>query len=558
MTDNIRLISELFDVGNKKSKAIKDHERQDEEVHGMGMNALFVGSEDNIILDKSIAQKFKTEFVTKLARRSMFVYSSKAEFEACIPQYSTYEDMIKQQETFEDMAAEGKSYIASASADMANTWLERDSRLLEFTDEALAAYKDYKLYTVNLGNGLSYIHKSVQLEQIHRSWKMLKLAGVYAMWDNTDTIDIGHIRDAIYFVEKIGHYLEAYEEYATKESYELLIDFFKSNPDASLTLHDLKKRGFISGSTSLDTRVKELVKLADSFAGADGTVQYANDVMSYKPFEKVGDHMASYIMLKGTKAERVAKAHSGYTSKATTFANLRKLLDNDTAYSPFKFADGVRKNDNIISGATWVALDVDDSDVSIYEMHDILGDTNHHIATTSDPENIYKFRLILEFNNVVDLPVREWKAFGKALGEELGINVDPATFTKSQIMFGYKGAKVLSNLDGEQFDVSNAVKAANQKISEVFNKTKAPTRTQKRSMLDNPMETFSYLFNAKEGEGSLAMYRAYKHAYDLGASLEEVEKLLHDVNYSFWDEPMNDERFEKTILIPMRRMFLKE
>ena len=84
MTDNIRLISELFDSGDKKSKAIKDSERQDAEVKGMGMNALFVGSEENIILDKAISSKFKLEFITKFARRSIVVYPIKREFEECI------------------------------------------------------------------------------------------------------------------------------------------------------------------------------------------------------------------------------------------------------------------------------------------------------------------------------------------------------------------------------------------------------------------------------------------------------------------------------------------
>ena len=39
--------------------------------------------------------------------------------------------------------------------------------------------------------------------------------------------------------------------------------------------------------------------------------------------------------------------------------------------------------------------------------------------------------------------------FGTELGKQLGISVDPATFTKSQIMFGYKGAKVLTNIEAE-------------------------------------------------------------------------------------------------------------
>ena len=468
MADNIRLISELFDLGNKKSKAIKDTERQDSEVQGMGMNALFVGSEDNIILDKTIALKFRTEFVTKLARRSLFVYPSKTEFEECIIEYSDYEDMRTKQENFEMLAKEGQAYIGSASFDIANILLDSDSRTIEIEEDAEQAFKDYKMYTNSIGNGLTYLYKSVQLEQLHRSWKMLKLAAVYAMWDLSSSIKMEHIKEAIYYVEKIGKYLNEYETYAAKDGYELLVDYFQSHPEHTLSLHDLKKRGFIQGTSGLDLRIKELVKLADSFAGSDGVMKFTDDNMSYKPFEKVGEHYASYVKVQGSKQERASQCHSGFETKPTTFKKLSSLLENDTAYTPFRFADGKRKNDNIISGATWIALDVDDADITIDEMHSMLDGINHHIGTTSDRENPFKFRIMIEFNNVVDLPVREWKSFGTALGDELGIKVDPATFTKSQIMFGYKGSKVLSTLYGDPYDVSNCMKVAGEKVSDTF------------------------------------------------------------------------------------------
>jgi hypothetical protein len=209
--------------------------------------------------------------------------------------------------------------------------------------------------------------------------------------------------------------------------------------------------------------------------------------------------------------------------------------------------DGKRSNDNIISGATWVALDVDDSDIDMYEMHDIIGDYTHHIATTSDSSNPYKFRVILEFNNVVDLPVREWKVFGKCLGNELGINIDPATFTKSQIMFGYKDSKILSNIEGEAYDVSNCVKNAKNSVEESFKRKQPLTKTQARKALDDPLTTFSYAFRDDVPARSLALYRMWKHCKDLGGSADDCEKLMYDLNYNFWTNPISDERFKSYI-----------
>lgn len=546
MTDNIRLISELYDAGNKKSKAIKDNERQDKEVKGMGMNALFVGSEDNIILDKSVSAKFKTEFITKLARRTFFVYPTHDEFANSIVSYATYEDMMEKQNKFEDLAREGKAYIGSASLDMATTLLDSDKRLLEIDDDALQVYKDYKMYTNSLGNGLNYLYKSVQIEQTHRSWKALKLAGVYALWDMADSISVDHLKESIYFCEVIGDYLAKYEEYAAKENYELLLDYFKIHPEQTLSLHQLKKRDFISGNSNLNGKITELVRLSDSLAGSDGIVKFEGDTMFYKPFERVGEHAASYVKVSGSKDERATQCHSGFEYKVTTFAKLANMLNNDVAYTPFKFLDGKRKNDNIASGATWIAIDVDDSDITIDEMFDMLGDYNCHIATTSNSDNPYKFRIIIEFNNIVDLEPRMWKMFGKVLGEHLGIKIDPVTFTKSQIMFGYKGARVLTNLEGDKFDVSECVKEAEKIASEQFNK-KPVTRTQMRAELDDPVTTFSYAFRDKVEARSLTLFRLWRHAKDLGARPNEAEQLMRDVNYDFWIDPVPDERFDSYV-----------
>ena len=105
----------------------------------------------------------------------------------------------------------------------------------------------------------------------------------------------------------------------------------------------------------------------------------------------------------------------------------------------------------------------------------------------------------------------------------------------------------------EPYDISGCVKAAASRVAEAFTKKKPPTRTQISAMKDDPMTTFAYAFSAEDGKGSLALYRLYMHAYDLNYTLEEVEQLINDINYNFWIEPMDENRLEKTVLIPLRR-----
>ena len=114
----------------------------------------------------------------------------------------------------------------------------------------------------------------------------------------------------MYIAEKFGVYMQAYEEYANKEEYELLIDYFIMNPEHKLGLHELKKRGFITGSANINGKINELVRLADSYAGSQGMVEFNKDTIAWKPFERVGNHAASYIMVSGSKSERAIKYFS--------------------------------------------------------------------------------------------------------------------------------------------------------------------------------------------------------------------------------------------------------
>ena len=495
------------------------------------------------------------EFITKLARRSIFVYPTIEEFREAMVEYNSYEDIKRKRDIYEGMAKSAKAYIGSKSMDIATMYTSRDDRLLSIDDDALELYKDYKMYCTALGNGLDFVYKSVQLEQTHRSWKMLKLAGTFALWDCRDTITIDDIEESIYVVEKLGDYMKKYEEYASKNEYEHLADYFMQAPEKTLTLHNLKKRGFIGGTSNLENKVKELVRLANSYAKDEGLLTFEGDMVKYKQYESVESHNASYIQVSGSKEERAFKCHNGYEYKPTAFDKLKVLLENDTAYSPFKFKDGKRSNDNIASGATWAAIDVDDADIDIYEMHDILGDYNHHIATTSNKDNLFKYRIILEFNKVVDLPPREWKSFMLAVAKELGLEADPSAYTKSQIQFGYKDSIVLSENEAEPFNVVEPLKEANKIVG--IGKQPQVSITQARKLLDDPLNTFKYAFSDDVKSRSLSLYKLWKHIKDLGGREAECEQLMRDLNYGFWTNGVSDKRFESYIL-QMQRSFEEE
>ena len=64
----------MYDEGSKEVKVLKARENQSKEVKNLPVSALFIGSQDNLLYDETIKHKFKTEFTSKLARRSFFIF----------------------------------------------------------------------------------------------------------------------------------------------------------------------------------------------------------------------------------------------------------------------------------------------------------------------------------------------------------------------------------------------------------------------------------------------------------------------------------------------------
>ena len=93
---------------------------------------------------------------------------------------------------------------------------------------------------------------------------------------------------------------------------------------------------------------------------------------------------------------------------------------------------------------------------------------------------------------------------------------------------------------------------ANDSTNEPFvQKVENLTKAQLTTLLNNPTSTFVYAYEAKQGEGSLNLYRAAKHAKDLGMTKEQIVELIEDIN-NYWEYPMNHSRLENTILNQIR------
>ena len=253
----------------------------------------------------------------------------------------------------------------------------------------------------------------------------------------------------------------------------------------------------------------------------------------------------------------------GYQYDEVPFTALSAILSNDYAFNPFKFKDisegaiynkeayphphgRIRGRSNVTGNCTWVCLDIDDTIVSDSEMHSILSNFNHHIARTSNPDNQFKYRIILPLSKAVDVPNTHWKFFIGSIAASIHCSAD--LLARSALIIGYDGREVLSVLDKQDIDPTKHLQMANTKVVELEEKrATAIPRGEASAALQQPYSTFSAAYDCKSGDGNNLLLWAIHKAKEYGAPNDYIVDLVHSIN-SFWDHPMPEHRLQATIL----------
>lgn len=572
MVENIKILSELYDLGVKEATYTKGQEFRSKEINGQAMSALLIGSPTYILYDEPTKRKFQIAFMSKLARRSWFCYTPDK-----IPEkdFSKEPDpilaMIEEKERIEAVAKQARHMMNSSIVEITKYHINRSGKSIKVENDVFQLFEVYKRYNQELADASLSKESTSALIRRHLQWKALKLAGAFAVMDMSETVQAHHYIEAMQFCELLKDDMNLFEYDLNKSYYERFADYVRTlvtiEGKAVVNAHDIKKHGFLVTVTK-----QKLQEMATLCAGYDkeGVYKVIGDgtAIQYEPIIKTDEVSISYkeinarelneaIAIKDVEAIRKAKDNmsmttaNGYEIANTTFAELSQLLEGDFAYSPFKFSGGVRGKSNIMSGTKWLVLDVDESIISAQEVHFMLSDINHHIALSSDPNNEYKFRVLLELDSVVELSPIAWKHFCQLITTDLAIKADP--LPQSQIFFSYAGRPVYSEIDSAPLEVRDYVMKAIELEEKKEERSRALTIPAKKALLADPLTSFGFLFGAENGEGSRNMIRAAYYAKDLGASLEETIQILKDAN-EYWDSPMPSYRFDK-IIEQVERMF---
>lgn len=550
LVENIKLLSELYDEGTKEVKVLKSRENQSKEISGLPVSALLVGSQDNILLDESIKKRFKTEFSSKLARRTFFNYSME-DIKPVV--YKSVEDMLAAEIAAESKALEARKEISDYIVEVTNYHEDVIGEPVGVTDEVRDLFMLYKRYNAEVAEGITNQYPIAKLTRTHLQWKALKLAGAIAVISGQNEVTLEDYIYAINFVELLDEDMVKFETELIKEPYEMFCSYMKSIEEdgkAYIGLHMLRKLGYIPMKGTPSTKMKELVHLATSY-DPEAVYTLAEEGIHYSKQILTDKLTMSCVVAEGTKDQRKKQCATGYEVYELEFADLSDMLEQDLAYTPFKFDKGIRGKDHIYGGCKWVVLDIDTSGITDEEAHFLLSDINHHIARTSDPDNAFKFRVLLELDAEVDIESRQWRFFINDIANELGLKAD--LLPKSSIYFSFSGRNILSVTDQEPVETRTFIVSSAEKVLENNNSSnKQYTARQKSVLLDDPMTTFAPAYEAVSGEGSRKMIWAARYAMELGADKSYILDLVKEIN-DYWVVPLKEERFQNTIISQIER-----
>ena len=523
-------IAELYDLGNKNQKMIKDRSNQLGSINSVALSCLFTSSFSSME-DISVRNKLFGEFKARFSRRSSITFNNKRKQEKQINDLNEWLSKTLQNKDRNNSIVEKYSLYFK---ELARNILSSTTRQIELNTEAeklLYTYQKYCEIRTESMDGLT--NELTRLNTMNRWFKVLKLSGALALFKNKFVIEENDIVEAINITEIINEQVSLFESELSKNEYEILIDYFDNSDKKHITIHELIKAGLISKRT-LKTDLENIVRLANS--KQNNGIFYLNkdkDMIKYQDTELSHKFGISYIDTKKVydKKDRVKFMNQPMKYVEVDFEAIKRMLQKNFIYCGFQFKDGIRNMENIIKRTNLLIFDIDESEISMNEMSDCLSDIKHIVCSTSDKENIYKFRVIVPLDRYVE--ISNYKSLMKIVAKDyfLGVKVD--ILPESQIFYSYEGSNVIENTNGELLNIKEyLLMVKNNTIKEL-------TPKEKTQLLEDSYNTFYGAYMAREGHRHKSLVWTIGKAFHLGAKYEATIELINDINNT-WNNKLDD------------------
>ena len=262
LSENIIALAIGYDSGEIAPKILKDDANQVEGIKNLPYSALMFGSPVNIIYDEHVKKKFKEEFSTKLSRRCHFAYITAEPVRTVFASIAESRAFDKDERERVQKATEALTPWFTALA------VNTTSAPLRVTEEVEDLFSDYTKYNEWYGDTIPKQFPITTLHRRHLQWKSLKIAAALAILEGADVITKKHLVEAIRFSEMFAGDIYEFEIELEKEPYELFADYMKLNAEkgyASISIHKLRKLGFVKGNGSAQNKMLELIDLAKAY-----------------------------------------------------------------------------------------------------------------------------------------------------------------------------------------------------------------------------------------------------------------------------------------------------
>jgi hypothetical protein len=539
--DVVNTLTESWQEGKNASRSFKSYISPP--VEFVPMNCLLYSSPEGF-RDESNKnfQSFVNNLANGLSRRSYVVFDEsdvQAESEPTEESLRAYmNDMEIARSKLKDM----KEYIEDI--------LMNGPRQIRMSVEAELECKVYEVKNKNIVAGSPLMKNAVKAELLNRSYKIRRLAGLYALLNGQDEVSIDDIRDAIEWnemlnkdivialnaetiAEKIFDYLDKVEKYSSQTDiikyYKMSALDFKNNIDEVYTV------AYDSGST-----------------------------LQSKVFDREAK-VIKYNLIKGelTQSEEMICSASdqmsdGFIQQKIGYKQLPDLVRGKYGknYSAGIFLNSKRNKDNYIRRQNLIIFDVDEG-TTIDEAKLYLSQYRGFIATTrnhmkeKNGKVQERFRIVLISKYIFNLDHQEYTNTLTNFALLHNLTVDFPVIEPSRLYYSNPESEI-NFLDGDELVDLRSYIPETKEVRATEESIKHAEKTYSGSENINGLDKYFLMQTSQGNRNNNLVKYGFALIDKKGLSINEAKSKVLSLNDMLID-PLPISEIERTIFVSMER-----
>lgn len=531
--DALTLFLELYDVGRTNEKLIKsttENLRTARFDTPTPANMLLFG-EPTSLFDGGLTEKKFTDMLSMgYARRCIFGFTQTIEKDLS----TNPEEMLNRM-----LSASSDQVIEDLDAHFAilSDVVNLNSCIKIERPEALSLMT-YKISCEHQAAQFGDHETTRKAEMEHRYFKVLKLAGAYAFFDQALTITGSHLQYAISLVEDSGKHFS--ELITPVKPYVRLAKYLAQMHPQELTSADLDQN--LTFLPKSKVARDEMFMMAAAWGYKNCHVVYksmVNNITFYSGKTITPTDLDKMIISVSQDMT------TGYTSYTVPFSKLDQLAVNSLQlhWLNHHLDGGYRDDSHIKTGFNMIVFDVDNG-CTLKVAQAVLSDytylmytTKSHVAGVNE-----RFRIVLPINYLLHLSAEDYKKMLQTISNDLPlIKMDEDANHRVKKWLNNPSGTVYSNT-GKLFDV----------LPYIPNTTKYEERKKHYEHYGDlsALERWT-IENAQEGSRNTTLYRFAMVLVDLGKSLQDITESVTRVNQKL-QNPLEDAELHNTVLLSVR------